>query len=51
MKRETLIDKVLVQIVQDVLVGDMTAVEELIKDIPDEQLKAYLTEVLQGESK
>lgn len=48
-KRETLVDLVLAQIVQDVQQdGDITAVEELIKNIPDEQLKAYLPH---GESK
>ena len=39
-----LVDKVLEQIKKDVEVGDMTAVEELLRDVPDEILKSYLPE-------
>lgn len=47
-KEKPLVDLVLAQIVQDVQDGDITAVEELIKSISAEQLKAYLPH---GESK
>lgn len=43
MKQE-LIDKVLKQIVRDVEVGDLTAIEELIKDLPDEVGVSFLSE-------
>ena len=45
MKQE-LIDKVLEQIVRDVEVGDLTAIEELIKDLPDEVGVSFLSEGL-----
>jgi len=51
MKREELINEVLNQILQDVKDFDLTAIEELIKDIPDTTLMAYLPEEKQGESK
>jgi len=38
------IDKVLEQIKKDVEAGDMTAIEELLRDVPDESLKSYLPE-------
>ncbi len=41
---QELIDKVLEQIKEDVSLGDLTAVEELIKAVPEENLKAYLPE-------
>lgn len=44
MKQE-LIDKVLKQITEDVMNGDMTAIEELIAGIPDEAAQAFLPEV------
>jgi len=51
MKREELINEVLNQILQDVKDFDLTAIEELIKDIPDATLMAYLPEETQGETK
>lgn len=39
-----LIDHVLDQIKKDVEMEDMTAIEELIKDIPEEKLNSYLPE-------
>ena len=42
---EELIDKVLDQIIDDVSKGDHTAIAELIKDIPSEKLKSFLSEV------
>ena len=45
-KQEELYDKVLEQIKQDVAVGDMTAVDELIRFIPRKNLEAYLPETL-----
>ena len=38
------IDKVMEQIKKDVEAGDMTAIEELLRDVPDESLKSYLPE-------
>lgn len=43
MKQE-LIDKVLEQIVRDVESGDLTAIEELIADIPNDKAEHYLPE-------
>ena len=39
-----LIDKALVQIKEDVINGDVTAIEELLKQVPIESLKSYLPE-------
>ena len=39
-----LIDKVLEQIKEDVINGDVTAIEELLKNVPIERLKSYLPE-------
>jgi len=41
---QQLIDDVLNQILQDVRDFDLTAIEELIKNIPEEVLIAYLPE-------
>ena len=41
---QQLIDDVLNQILQDVKDFDLIALEELIKNIPEEVLKAYLPE-------
>ena len=43
--RQDLIDQVLEQIVKDVNIGDVTAIEELIKFVPDNRLIAFLSEV------
>lgn len=43
MKKE-LIDKVLEQIVRDVETGDLTAIEELIANIPDDKAQHFLPE-------
>ena len=43
MKQET-IDKVLEQIMRDVEAGDLTAIEELIADIPEDKAMHYLPE-------
>jgi len=40
-----LIDLVLEQIAEDLMNGDLTALEELLKAVPDTNLKSYLTEV------
>lgn len=42
--RQQLIDKVLEQIVKDIEAGDLTAIEELIADIPDQKAIHYLPE-------
>ena len=39
-----LIDRVLEQIVEDVIIGDLTAIEELLAYCPVEALKQYLPE-------
>jgi hypothetical protein len=39
-----LLDKVLDQLVQDVQAGDLTAIEELLKFIPEKNLIAFLPE-------
>ena len=40
-----LIDKVLAQIKKDVVKGDLTAIEELLKSVPIENLKGFLPEI------
>lgn len=40
----TLIEKVLDQIQQDILDGDLTAIEELLSFIPNDKLAGYLPE-------
>jgi len=44
MKRERLIEEVLNQVLQDVKDFDLTAIEELLRHIPDEVMMAYLPE-------
>ena len=43
-KEEAFYDKVLDQIKKDVYMGDMTAVDELIKRLPKKVLEGYLAE-------
>lgn len=45
MTTDELIDKVIEQIKTDIEVGDVTAVEELLRYIPAPNLEAYLPEV------
>jgi hypothetical protein len=45
---QQLIDDVLNQILQDAKDFDLTALEELIKNIPEDVLKAYLPEEVQA---
>jgi|LakMenE01Jun11ns_1017448.scaffolds.fasta_scaffold9912405_5 hypothetical protein len=45
---QQLIDDVLNQILQDAKDFDLTAIEELIKNIPEDVLKAYLPEEVQA---
>ena len=42
--KQQLIDQVLEQMLQDILDGDLTAIQELIKFIPETNLIAYLPE-------
>jgi len=42
--KQKLIDKVLEQIKKDVAVGDLTAIDELLKSCPDKNLKAFISE-------
>lgn len=44
MLRQELINEVLNQILQDVKDFDLTAIEELLKNISNDELKAYLPE-------
>ena len=43
-KHDSLIDRVLEQIKTDVEVGDVTAIEELLKQVPTQVLVDYLPE-------
>ena len=45
-KEDELYDKVLEQIKQDVADGDLSAIDELLRFVPKENLKAYLPEKL-----
>lgn len=42
---ETLVDRVLAQILKDVQDGDLTAIQELVLSCPETALEAYLPEV------
>jgi len=48
MTKQKLIDLVLDQIEYDIDVGDLTAIEELLKYLPKERLRAYLPEEIYG---
>ena len=50
MKFKQIIEQVLEQIVEDVEIGDLTAIEELLYTVPVEQLLAYLPEELSDKS-
>ena len=43
-KHDSLIDRVLDQIVEDVAQGDVTAIEELLKQVPTQVLVDFLPE-------
>lgn len=45
-KEDELYDKVLEQIKQDVVDGDLSAIDELLRFVPKENLEAYLPEKL-----
>lgn len=45
-KFQELVDEVIEQIKKDIAMGDLTAVDELLKFIPEEYLKGYLPEKL-----
>lgn len=44
MPNQELLDAVLEQIRRDVEIGDFSCIEELLKFVPEENLKAYLPE-------
>jgi hypothetical protein len=46
-EREVLLDQVLDQIKKDVDAGDYTAIHEMLMELPNETLLAYLPEELQ----
>ena len=48
MTKKKLIDLVLDQIEYDIDRGDLTAIEELLKYLPKERLRAYLPEEIYG---
>ena len=50
MNSKKIIEQVLDQIVEDVEIGDLTAIEELLRNVPVEQLLAYLPEELSDKS-
>lgn len=43
--KQKLIDQVLDQILQDVAMGDLSAIEELIKNLPIKTLQSFLSEL------
>jgi hypothetical protein len=45
MKDQTTIDKVVAQLQQDIASGDLTAIEELLRFVPEQNLLAYLPEI------
>lgn len=49
-RKQDLLDSVLHQIVRDIQSKDFTAIEELIRKLPDEDLIAYLPEEFQENS-
>ena len=44
--KQLLIDQVLAQIVKDVNQRDLTAIEELLYSVPEDNLKGFLSEVV-----
>ena len=46
MVKITVIDKVLEQIKKDVGMGDMTAIAELLSEVPEKTLRGFLSEEL-----
>lgn len=48
---EELMEKVLAQIAKDVESGDMTAIQELIADVPDDKAMHFLPETDGGQTK
>ena len=47
MDKQELIDSVLDQIQIDIRIGDMTALEEMLKFMPEQYLMGYLPEIVQ----
>ena len=41
----SMIDKVLEQIKKDVEAGDMTSIEELLNEVPEKNLRSFLSEI------
>jgi len=48
MEKQEILDKVLEQVKREVELGDMTALEELLRTIPKDLLQGYLSEVGDG---
>ena len=42
---EALLDQVIEQIQKDIASGDLTAIEELLKVVPEENLRGFLSQV------
>ena len=49
--KQLLIDQVLAQIVKDVNQRDLTAIEELLYSVPEDNLKGFLSEVVDNQPK
>ena len=48
MNKVRLIDQVLDQIKEDVSFGDMTSIEMLLTEVPEENLRSFLSEELEA---
>ena len=48
MDKQEILDKVLEQVKLDVEIGDVTALEELLSNLPSDLLQGYLSEVGDG---
>ena len=51
MRNEGLINAVLEQILIDIQGGDLTAIEELLTNVPEDVLVGFLSDSIQGEEK
>lgn len=45
---DNLTDLVIAQIIEDIEVGDFTAIEELLKNVPTKYLIGFLSETVEG---
>jgi len=47
---DNLTDLVIAQIIEDIETGDFTAIEELLKNVPNKYLIGFLSETVEGKS-